>query len=335
MAFTKISLINTPNKNLTNVQFKSGSLLDYMTNEGHSNLSLVSFVKIRQNSIDSLQQSILESLNLIDYSFKADVKNVVIKPNMCYYWDYTTGQTTDPKVVAALINVIRDQISPDVNISIVESDASAMRCKYAFKLLGYENMAKKYNVKLVNLSEDKSETVEVSVDKQRLQFMLPQTIKNADLRINVPKIKYMVLTKISGALKNIFGCNPIVSKYKFHPRLDETIVALNKIMKFNLCILDGIIVAGRKPSKLDLILASQDLVSVDGAASKLAGVNPKSVTHIMLANKEGLGNVSFIAKGENPKFFEKRFPRKKLKDKVLLSGYKFALRTGLLNAEML
>ncbi len=310
-------------------------MLEYIAAERNPNLSLVSFVKIRKNTIDSLRQSVLESLNLIGYSFKKEIKNVVIKPNMCYYWDYTTGQTTDPKFVAALIDVIRDQISTNVNISIVEADASAMRCKYAFKILGYEKMAKEYNAKLVNLSKDKSENVDVSVDGQSFQFMLPQTIRNADLRINVPKIKYMMITKISGALKNIFGCNPVISKYQFHPRIDETIVALNKIMNFNLCILDGIIVAGRKPSKLDLILASQDTVSLDVAATKLTGTNPKSVRHIMLANKEGLGNASFIAKGENPKFFEKRFPRKRLKDKVLLSGYKFALRTGLLDSEML
>ncbi len=298
-------------------------------------MSLVSYVKVEENSVDSLSQCILESLNLINYSFKKDIKDIAIKPNMCYYWDYTTGQTTDPKLVAALIDVIRSQISPDVNISIVEADASAMRCKYAFKILGYEKLAKEYNVKLVNLAKDNCEDVDVTVDGKNLQFKLPHTIRDADLRINVPKIKYMVLTRVSGALKNIFGCNPIVLKYKFHSRLDETIVALNKIMKMDLSILDAMIVSGRKPAKLDLVLASQDIVSIDAAASKLAGVNPKSVSHIMLANKEGLGNISFTARGENPRVFEKRFPRRRLKDKILTSGYKFAVRTGLLNTEML
>jgi uncharacterized protein (DUF362 family) len=298
-------------------------------------LSLVSYVKVQEKSVDSLSQNILESLNLINYSFKKDIKDIAIKPNMCYYWDYTTGQTTDPKLVAALIEVIRNQISPDVNISIVEADASAMRCKYAFKILGYEKIANEYNVRLVNLAEDKCEDVDVTVDGKNLQFKLPHTIRDADLRINVPKIKYMSLTKVSGALKNIFGCNPIVSKYKFHSRLDETIVALNKIMKIDLSILDGMIVSGRKPAKLDLLLASQDIVALDAAAAKLTGVNPKSVNHIMLANEEGLGDVSFTARGENPEVFAKQFPRRKLKDKILTSGYKFAVRTGLLKTELL
>ena len=303
--------------------------------EKDANMSLVSFVKIRENTIDSLKRAILESLDLIDYSFQKEAKNVVIKPNMCYYWDYSTGQTTDPKFIATLIHIIRDQISPNVNISIVESDASAMKCKYTFKFLGYEKMAKNHNVRLVNLSEDKSEKVEITAENQHFHFMMPKTIKNADLRINIPKMKYLTHTKISCALKNIFGCNPEPNKFKYHPKLDEAIIALNKAMKFNLCILDGLIVSGSQPRKLGLIIASQDPVALDAAAAKIAGINPKSVRHIILASKEGLGNTSFIPKGADPKLFKRRYPRKGLKDKVLFSGYKLATWAGLLDVEML
>ena len=299
--------------------------------QGDINLSFVSFVEV-QNPVQ-LRQAILDALDLIRLQLPKNVRNIVIKPNMCYYWDYTTGQTTDPKFVATIIHIIRDQISPNVNISIVESDASAMKCKYAFKFLGYEKMAENHNVRLVNLSEDKSEKVEVTVENQHFHFIMSQTIKNADLRINVPKIKYLAHTKISCALKNIFGCNPQPNKFKYHPKLDEVIVALNKIMKFNLCILDGLIVSGSQPRKLGLIMASQDPVALDVAAAKIAGINPKSVRHIMLANKEGLGNTSFIPKGADPKFFERLYPRKWLKDKVLLSGYKLATWAGLLDVE--
>ena len=296
-------------------------------------MSLVSFVEV-QNP-DQLRQAIPDALDLIHYQLPKHIQNIVIKPNMCYYWDYSTGQTTDPKFVAALIDVIRDKISPDVNISIVESDASAMKCKHAFKILGYEKMARNHNVRLVNLSEDKSERVEVSAGGQSFRFIVPQTIQNADLRINVPKIKYLAQTKISCALKNVFGCNPYPNKFKYHHKLDEAIVALNKAMKFDLCILDGIIVSGSRPRKLNLVMASRDPVALDAAAAKIAGVNPKSVRHIKLANKEGIGITSFIPKGTDPKFFEKLYPTKRLTDNVLSSAYKFATWAHLLNTEML
>jgi len=298
-------------------------------------LSLVSFVKV-QGQGSQVRQAIPNSLNLIEYTFPKDIMSVVIKPNMCYYWDYSTGQTTDPKFVAALIDVIRDQVSPDVNVSIVESDASAMKCRYAFKMLGYEKMAQRHkNIRLVNLSEEDGERIEVIVGDERFHFIVPETIQDAELLINVPKIKYMVQTKISCALKNIFGCNPYPNKFKYHQKLDEVIVALNKAMKFDLCILDGIIVSGDQPRKLDLVMASRDPVALDTAAAKIAGVNPKSIRHIMLASEEGIGNTSFIPKGINPKFFERRYPRKKSLDKIMSSAYKFAIWAGLLNAEMI
>ena len=301
-------------------------------------MSLVSFVKVstyNRLSHNQLKQTVLEAMNLIGYPLPNNIEYVIVKPNMCYYWDYSTGQTTNPKFVAALIDVIRDQTSPDVDISIVESDASAMRCKYAFKILGYEKMAQKYDVKLVNLSQEKGEKVKVSIEGQCFNFTLPQTIQKADLRINIPKIKYMMHTKISCALKNIFGCNPNAEKFKYHPKLDETIVALNKVMKFDLCVLDGIIVAGSLPRKLGLIMASQDPVSMDVAVAKIVGINPSSVRHIVLASREGLGNVSFIPKGVDPKFFRERYPRRKPLSGVMYSAYRLFFKMGLLNPRMI
>jgi len=67
-------------------------------------MSLVSFAKIQENTINSMKQAILELLDLIGCSFGKKSTNVVIKPNLCYYWDYTTGQITDPKFVAALVD---------------------------------------------------------------------------------------------------------------------------------------------------------------------------------------------------------------------------------------
>ncbi|MEM1540672.1 MAG: DUF362 domain-containing protein [Candidatus Bathyarchaeia archaeon] len=292
----------------------------------------MSFVQIKNSDIIKTLEG---SLELINYEFPKNVKNVVIKPNLCYYWDYSIGQTTDPRIVAAIIELLREKISKGLNISIVESDASAMKCKYVFKFLGYEKLAKSYNVKLINLSEDKGEKVVVTVRGENFEFTMPETIKNADLRINVPKIKYMGQTKISCALKNIFGCNPEQKKFKYHPKIDETIIALNKIMKFNLHILDGIRVVGTRPAKLDLVMASQDPVALDTAAAEIAGVNPRTVRHIKLAHKEGLGNITYIPKGENPETFARKFPKKKIKHKILASAYKIATKTHLLDTELL
>jgi len=275
-------------------------------------MSLVSLVKFDEQDT-SLQESLEKSLDLIDFQFNPKIEKIAIKPNMCYYWDYSTGETTDPKFVSALIDVIRNHASSNIEIAIVESDASAMKCKYSFKMLGYEKMVKEKKVRLVNLTNDQAENVKVNVQNKTHQFSIPKTIKEADILINVPKIKYMPQVKISCALKNIFGCNPYPKKYKYHRWLDEAIVSLNKIMKPDLSVLDGIIVKGIRTLKLGLIMESTDPVAIDAAASEIAGINPHSVKYLELASREKIGNINFNPKGEPLDHFKKLFPRKNMK----------------------
>lgn len=293
-------------------------------------MSLVSFVKIRGNTQNSMKQAIARSLDLVNYPFEDRVRNVLIKPNLCYYWDYTTGQTTDPKFVAALIDVIRERISTDVDISIVEADASAMKCKHAFRMLGYEKLSCDQNVRLVNLSEEKGERVEVTVGSERFHVKVPAIILNADLKINVPKIKYTPReTKITCAMKNIFGCNPYPRKFKYHSRLSEVVVAVNKAMKFDLCLIDGNIVSGSQPRKLGLVMASKDPVAIDVAAAEIAGISPNTLKYIELASREGLGNASYSLKGVPIEYFKERYPKRNFREKVMGTAYGFLVLTGL------
>jgi len=295
--------------------------------QGDINLSLVSFVKIGQTQ---LRQAIQDSLDLINFSFPGNLENVVIKPNMCYYWDYSTGQTTDPRFVGALIDVIRNEVSPNVEISIVESDASAMKCKHIFRMLGYEKLSKDYNVKLINLSEDKYDVAQITVGGQALSLMVPRTIRNAQLKINVTKIKYtMEEIKITCALKNIFGCNPYPRKFRYHPILGEVIVAANKAMKFDLCLIDGNVVSGIQPRRLGLVMASKDPVAIDAAAAKIAGENPRKIKYLQLAQKEGLGNTSYVPTGVPQSYFNQRYPRKNVKKKLMAQAYNLVKLLGL------
>lgn len=290
-------------------------------------MSLVGIVRIQRARF---KEAISDALSLIQYDFPTNVQNIVIKPNMCYYWDYSTGHTTDPDFVGSLIDLIRERTSPRVNISIVESDASAMKCMYAFKMLGFEDLARKYNVKLVNLSKENSEKTTIKIGKHSMEIMVPELVKNADLKINVPKIKYsMRKIQLSCALKNIFGCNPYPKKFLYHSMLNEAIVAVNKAMKFDLCVLDGNVVAGVETRKLGLVMASTDPVAFDSVAANIAGVNPRFVQYLLLAEKEALGTTSFIAKGVSWKHFRARFPKKSANKKLFDVAYDLILKMHL------
>lgn len=275
-------------------------------------MSIVSLVRYKRDDV-SLQEAIEKSLKLIGYKINIAVKSVAIKPNLCYYWDYSTGETTDPSFIGTLVDVLRKHMSEDATISIVESDASAMRCKHVFRMLGYEKLAKTKQIQLVNLTNDESEEAKVITSGQEFKFSLPKTIGEANLMINVPKIKYMERCRFSGTLKNIYGCNPYPRKHKYHAKLAETIVSLNKIMKPDLCILDGIIVKGVAARRIDLIAASKDSVALDSVMVRIAGMNPHSIRHLELAQREGLGSINPSIVGEPIEYFRGIFPRRGLR----------------------
>jgi uncharacterized protein (DUF362 family) len=294
------------------------------------NLSLVSLVKIQKNVEYPMKHAISQSLNLIDYSFQKNLKRVVIKPNLCYYWDCTTGQTTQPQFVSELIDLIREQVSSNIEIAIVESDASAMRCKYAFRMLGFGKLSKEKNVRLVNLSEETSDPVEVECNGKSYNFKIPRIINNADLRVNIAHIKYTVdPVKLTCALKNIYGCNPYPKKFKYHSDLENVIVALNKVMKFDLCLIDNNIASGIQPRKLALTMASRDPVALDAAAAKIAWLNPNKIPYFKLAEKEGIGKRTFVAKGESLDTFRALYPKETLNWKMKAKALKLVISIGL------
>ena len=138
---------------------------------------------------------------------------------------------------------------------------------------------------------------------------------------------------MSAAMKNLYGCNPMELKYKLHPRLDEAIVALNKIMKFDLHILDGLVLFGAFSRRLNLVMASKDPVAFDAAAIRIAGENPRRIRYIGLAEKEGLGSASYVAKGLNPEVFEKEYPRRTLKSKFIAFAYNTGVKVGIFEGE--
>ena len=290
--------------------------------------SVVSLVRAR-SSQEEIKNSISEALDFIDFKPDKQVDLVAIKPNLCYYWDAATGYTTDPRVVAGIVDWVRDRYGDYVDIRVVEADASAMRTKYAFPVLGYEKLAEEKKVELFNLSNDALIEKKVRVNQHEMVFKVPQLLLRSDLFINVPKLKIMRETKITCAMKNVFGCIGAPRKVVYHRFLDEAIVGINKILHPHLTIVDGLVALGRFPVKLGLIMASVDRFSIDWVAAQIMGCNPSNVGFLKIAMKEQIGNFSgIVIKGEGVAEFKKIFP----KEKFTSSKYWWRVQFWLLKA---
>jgi uncharacterized protein (DUF362 family) len=259
------------------------------------------------SEIDGAVKKAIDHLN---YDFSR-VQNVVIKPNLCYYWNASTGETTDERVVCSVIRYLRETISNDVNITVAEADASAMRTKFAFSILGYDDMCRKNDVTLLNLSEGNVIKKTVNLGASELTLPFNEVLLNADLVINVPKLKTHNFLGVTCALKNIFGAISKPRKFQYHSNIANVIVAANKIVKSDIVVVDGLIVRGSCPKKLGLLMASDNPLANDFVASRIMSFNPKNVQYLSLAAKEKLGetrNIKVIEDGVKMAEAIKGFP---------------------------
>jgi len=269
----------------------------------------VSLVKV-DNPKGRIKDFVEQALNLIEFKSKSHIESIIIKPNLAYYWNAATGYTTDPGLVAGIVDFVRERHGSDVDITVAEADASAMRTKYAFPMLGYKKLAEEKNVQLLNLSKDVLDERKVTVNQREIVYKIPVSLLKSDLFINVPKLKIMRATKITCALKNIFGCIASPRKIVYHPFLNEAIVGINKILKPHLTVVDGLVALGRFPAKLNLIMASVDTFSIDWVASQIMGYRPSSVPFLRIAMKENAGNPAGVEVcGENIDTFKLIFPK--------------------------
>ena len=97
-----------------------------------ANVSITSVKNQLFTSVD-VDNAVERAIDSLNYDF-GGVKTVMIKPNLCYYWNASTGETTDGRVVCSVIKYVKKKLGEDVKITVAEADASAMRTKYAFSI---------------------------------------------------------------------------------------------------------------------------------------------------------------------------------------------------------
>jgi len=228
--------------------------------------------------------------------------NIVIKPNLCCDKSPASGATTDVELIDSIVKLI-NETNPSAVVSIVESNNHFMDANRAFQLLGYSELRRKYsNVKLVNLSLEKRYWVEIN-GCIFANLMVPETLLKMDYFISVAKLKTHAFERMSGIIKNQFGCLITISKADFHPFMSEALTDLNSIYKPHLCVVDGRLAmegfgpVNGTPVQTDLLIIGNDPVATDAVAARIMGFSPKSVPHLKYAAKLGLGqmkNVSLV-----------------------------------------
>ncbi|MFH2114851.1 MAG: DUF362 domain-containing protein [Spirochaetota bacterium] len=146
-----------------------------------------------------------------------------------------------------------------------------------------------------------NESISVDVPEARLvkRFDLARPVVEADMVVSLPKLKTHGLMYFTGAVKNLFGAIPGLSKSAFHlrfPGRQEFAAMLADLMlavKPGFAIMDGIVgMEGLGPNsghprQVGLVLASTDCWSLDWVAAKLIGYDPAAIPYLGLAALDG------------------------------------------------
>lgn len=244
-------------------------------------------------------EPVFKALDLVDYEAAlSGWSTVLIKVNFITVKTWDTGATTDPMVVEAIIERLKDL---KVKIYVVESDATMTNADKAYEATGMREMVQRNGVEFLNLRHVK-DRVKIEVpDSETLGSVTVPRIVTESAIISAAKLKTHMSTKVTLGMKNMFGLLPDKFKGKYHMQsISKVVVDVNTVLKSSLTVIDGFVaMEGRgpsdgKPVKMDLIIAGKDPVATDATASRIMGFDPHEISHIRRAHEKGLGNIGDI-----------------------------------------
>lgn len=133
------------------------------------------------------------------------------------------------------------------------------------------------------------------------RFPIAEAINECDGIVNLAKMKTHQLTRITGAVKNLFGCVPGPRKALYHVRFQDLtdfctlLVELNLLLRPRLHVMDGVVAMegngprGGDPRPMRTLILSEDPVAVDSVFCRLVGMDPGFVPTNVIGQQRGLG----------------------------------------------
>jgi len=242
-----------------------------------------------------LGSELLKGLEFIGWRERVKRDSMVfLKPNFTFP-TYRKGITTSPSLLNELLKILKNRTS---NVIVGESDGGnhSFTAEQSFKGHGMYKMCKELGVELVNLSKLPSKYISSKIQSKRVTVQLPVfLLQKVDCLISVPVMKVHVMTKVSLAIKNLWGCYPDTMRCLHHKNLDHKLVQIAKTLNPKIVVLDGTYMLDLHgpmfgtPIKRDLLLISNNCVAADSLTALIMGVQPEQVGHIKLAEAEKLG----------------------------------------------
>jgi len=171
---------------------------------------------------------------------------------------------------------------------------------------GYLPLMEELNIPIVEFHGQRYETQSKAFNHLRLS----KEAMEADVVINLPKVKSHMQLTLTMGVKNLFGCVPGKMKAWWHmeagkdeKRFGEMLVETARAINPDLTIADGIIghegngPSGGEPRQLNVLGASADVFALDRSIVDMLNVDPALVPTVAASQRLGicpeLGDIHF------------------------------------------
>jgi uncharacterized protein (DUF362 family) len=259
---------------------------------------------IRANRYDDLAklrlsiEALLEPLGGMGAIVKPGDR-VLLKPNLLTGSRPGKECVTRPEVVHCVAQMVLDAGGKPFL-----GDGPAFGSVYGVaKASGYLPLIEELNLPVVEFHGARYQTVSDSFDHLRLS----KEVMDADVVINLPKVKSHVQLTLTLGVKNLFGCVPGKMKAWWHmeagkdaDRFGEMLVETARAIAPNLTIVDGIIghegngPSGGEPRLLGVLGASADVFALDRAMVEILQIDPQRIPTQRAASRLGLNDDELV-----------------------------------------
>jgi len=235
---------------------------------------------------DRVEQRLTDLLAMIGgmAQFASPGETIVLKPNLLQAAPPEKAITTHPAVVAAVAQAVKEAGATAV---IADSPGSGYRYNEktldrVYRTCEMDAVAEKSGAAL-NF-DTTYQAVSFPDGKLVKRFEIITPILQADAVFNLCKLKTHVLTGITGAVKNLFGVIPGLTKPGYHAKLREKDLFSGALLDLAACvsprlsIIDAIVgmegegPSARNPRQVGLLLAATNPLALDIVGCEIIGL---------------------------------------------------------------
>ena len=262
----------------------------------HSSVALVRCETYELAEVESALGRGVELLGGLD-RFVRPGEHILLKPNVLAGEDPEKAVTTHPAVLEACTRLFR---SAGAAVSFGDSPC-AEGPEQGAERAGIYEAGLRAGATFADFSDGRRmDNVGGGVSNG---FSIAQPVHDCDGLVNLPKMKPHQLTRITGAVKNLFGCVPGRRKALYHVQhrdpfdFSRLLVEIAITVRPRLHVMDGVVAMegngprGGDPRPMNVLILSQDPVAVDATFCRLVAMDPTIVPTNSLGQSMGLGNL--------------------------------------------